>query len=93
MWGLRADEVKGQPLLHLDMGLPVEQLKAPVRAVLERRAEGQEVTLDAVNRRGRPIRCRITVAPLVNQAREIRGSVILIEEWGDGPGALGRGDG
>jgi two-component system, chemotaxis family, CheB/CheR fusion protein len=95
MWGLRADEVHGQPLLHLDMGLPVEQLKPPVRAVLEARAEVQEVTLDAMNRRGRAVRCHVTVGPLRGVSREIRGSVIVIEETsnGAGPRAGTRSDG
>ena len=60
MWGLRADEVREQPLLHLDIGLPVEQLKAPVRAVLEGRAEAHESVVEALNRRGRTVRCRVT---------------------------------
>jgi two-component system, chemotaxis family, CheB/CheR fusion protein len=80
MWGLRADEVSGQPLLHLDMGLPVEQLKAPVRAVLEGRTDAQELVLDAINRRGRPVRCRVMTSPLLSLGREIRGSVIVIED-------------
>ena len=93
MWGLRADEVTGHPLLHLDVGLPVEQLKAPVRSVLDGRADLQEVTLDAVNRRGRAVRCRITVSPLMSPAREIRGSVVVIEEADAPPFAVARSDG
>jgi two-component system CheB/CheR fusion protein len=80
MWGLRADEVQGQPLLHLDVGLPVEQLKAPVRAVIEGRTAGHEVVLEALNRRGRAVRCRVATTPLLGLGREIRGSVIVIEE-------------
>jgi len=80
MWGLRADEVQGQPLLNLDMGLPVEQLKAPVRAVIEGRTAGHEVVLEALNRRGRAVRCRVATTPLLSLGREIRGSVIVIEE-------------
>ena len=81
LWGLRADEVQGQPLLHLDIGLPLEQLKSPLRAVMEGRAEFQESLLDAVNRRGRALRCRATVAPLVGAHGEMRGAMILIEPW------------
>jgi two-component system CheB/CheR fusion protein len=80
LWGLRADEVNGQPLLHLDIGLPVEQLKAPLRAVLEARADYQESELDAVNRRGRPVRCHIAMSPLRSSTGEIRGTVILLED-------------
>ncbi|HST62062.1 MAG TPA: CheR family methyltransferase, partial [Longimicrobium sp.] len=93
MWGLRADEVQGQPLLHLDMGLPVEQLKAPVRAVLDGRRDEQELMLDALNRRGRAVRCRVATTPLLSLAHEIRGCVIVIEEE-DAPALRAvRGDG
>src|SRR5262249_42890160 len=34
MWGLRASEVQGRHLMNLDIGLPVEQLRQPIRAVL-----------------------------------------------------------
>ena len=95
MWGLRADEVHAQPLLHLDMGLPVEQLKPALRAVLDTRAEMQEITLRALNRRGRTVRCHVTVAPLRGMTREVRGAVILVEETEDGalPAAPAQGDG
>ena len=78
-WGLRADEVREQPLLHLDFGFPVEQLKAPVRSVLEGRTEAHESTTEALNRRGRTVRCRVMVSPLTNPGREVLGSVIVIE--------------
>ena len=95
MWGLRADEVQGQPLLHLDMGLPVEQLKTPVRAVLEGRKDENEIVLEAMNRRGRAVRCRVSTTPLLNLARDIRGCVIVIEEEDPAAPALAavRGDG
>ena len=34
LWGLRADEVVGQHFFNLDIGLPVEQLHAPLHACL-----------------------------------------------------------
>ncbi|HEU4884540.1 MAG TPA: CheR family methyltransferase [Longimicrobium sp.] len=83
LWGLRTAEVDQQPLLHLDMGLPLDQLKPAIRAVLEGRAPFQEAVLDAVNRRGRPIRCLVAVAPLLTPAREIRGAVLLVDEVDD----------
>ncbi len=83
LWGLRADEVTEQPLLNLDVGLPVERLKAPLRACLEGQDEYQEVHLEAVNRRGRAIVCRVTCAPLTGRDREVSGAILLMEEWGD----------
>jgi two-component system, chemotaxis family, CheB/CheR fusion protein len=81
LWGLRSDEVQGQPLLHLDIGLPTEQLRAPIRALLEGRADADEMMLTAVNRRGRPIECRVALAPLLDAGQEIHGAVVLVEEW------------
>jgi len=34
LWGLRRDETPGQHFLNLDIGLPVEDLRQPIRAVL-----------------------------------------------------------
>jgi two-component system CheB/CheR fusion protein len=83
LWGLRAGEVHQHSLLQLDMGLPLEQLRPALRAVLEGREPFQEVALDAVNRRGRPIRCLVAVSPLLTPAREIRGAVVLVDEVDD----------
>ena len=80
MWGLRAGEVQQQPFLHLDFGLPLDRLKPAVRAVLEGRDAFHEMELDAVNRRGRAIRCAVAVSPLLTPLREIRGAVVLMDE-------------
>src|SRR5262247_2742991 len=39
MWGLREDEVQGRALMSLDIGLPVDQLRNPMLAVLNGRNE------------------------------------------------------
>jgi two-component system CheB/CheR fusion protein len=80
-WGVREDEVLGQSFMNLDIGLPVEQLRSPVRAVLTGRATFQEVVLEAMNRRGRTIQCRVTCAPLVGPERVTQGVILLMEEW------------
>ena len=42
LWGLRDDEVAGEHLLNLDIGLPVDQLRAPLRTrAVGRRAGGR----------------------------------------------------
>ncbi|HEV2736934.1 MAG TPA: CheR family methyltransferase [Longimicrobiaceae bacterium] len=81
LWGLRAEEVEGQAFQNLDIGLPVERLKAPIRACIEERSAAEELVLDAVNRRGRSIRCRVTCAPLTTAESEVLGAVVLMEEW------------
>jgi two-component system CheB/CheR fusion protein len=84
LWGLRQDEVVSQSVLALDIGLPVDRLKATIRAALEGRTDHQEVVVDATNRRGRAIHCRVTGAPLMGLERDIRGVVLLMEEWDEG---------
>jgi two-component system CheB/CheR fusion protein len=79
LWGLRADEVVGQNFLNLDFGLSVEQLGEPIRACLLGRADYQELQLDAVNRRGKAIRCRVTCAPLIGPQGDIRGALLVTE--------------
>lgn len=78
LWGLRADEVQGQSLLGLDIGLPVERLGEPIRNCI-RGEERYEMTLAAINRRGQAIQCRISFAPLADQ-RDILGAILLIRD-------------
>ena len=80
LWGLRADEVRGQSVLNLDIGLPVGELRAPIRTCLQEGAGHQEVTLDAVNRRGKAIRCRVTCTPLMSAEGKRDGVILLMEE-------------
>ena len=40
-WGLRADEVRGEHLLNLDIGIPADQLRDPIRDGPRRRAAGR----------------------------------------------------
>jgi two-component system, chemotaxis family, CheB/CheR fusion protein len=80
MWGLRADEVKGRHLMNLDIGLPVQQLLQPVRAVLSGERARAELTLDCLNRRGRPIRCPVRCTPLNGGNGEMLGAILVMEE-------------
>src|SRR5207253_1030736 len=49
LWGLRPDEVVGRHLLGLDLGLPVERLKQPIRECLSGDRHFIEVELEATN--------------------------------------------
>ena len=64
MWGLRADEVRGQSLLALDIGLPTDRLRQVIRASLNGDSGSWDIVLPATNRRGRSIDCQITGTPL-----------------------------
>ncbi len=78
LWGLRADEVRGQPFLKLDIGLPVDALKQPILACMNGGPPTAEVLLDGVNRRGRALRCQVTCARLGDGADH--GLLLMMEE-------------
>jgi two-component system CheB/CheR fusion protein len=80
LWGLRAEETRGQPLFGLDFGLPpLEELRDAVRVCTDGGSTREILEAEAVDRRGRQIRCRLTCTPLMGNHR-IRGAVLLIEE-------------
>jgi two-component system CheB/CheR fusion protein len=78
LWGLRADEVSGRHLLNLDIGLPVDELKDPVRACLSDGAATEPVELSAVNRRGRAIDVRVSCRPL-QTSEGVGGAIMLLD--------------
>ena len=81
LWGLRSDEVAGRSLLNLDIGLPVGELRDVIRPCLSGDSDHQAVELDAVNRRGKKIKCRVTCTPLVSPVSKKReGAILLMEE-------------
>ena len=81
LWGVRQDEVQGQHFLNLDIGLPVGQLRHTIKACLNGE-NGSEVAVDAINRRGKPIRCQVTCTPLAGPDKEARGVILMMEESG-----------
>jgi two-component system CheB/CheR fusion protein len=83
MWGLRSDEVLRRNFLNLDIGLPVEQLKGPIKACLTQEAEFMEVVLDGTNRRGRQIRVKVTCTQLMDSGGAPRGVILVMEEVGE----------
>ena len=79
LWGLRADEVAAQHFLNLDIGLPVEELRAPIRDRARERERRRRIDVEAVNRRGRAIFCRVELAPLhTNGTTE--GAILLMTD-------------
>jgi two-component system CheB/CheR fusion protein len=79
MWGLRRAEAVGTAFQNLDIGLPVELLKAPLRACMDGSSDCEQVTLEAINRRGRTIQCRVTCTPFAGTDRKVRGAVMVME--------------
>ena len=82
LWGLPAGEAEGQHVLSLDIGLPTEQLKDPIRSCLGGESEREELLLDATVRSGREITCHVTCIPLRGTQRP-SGVIVLMEERED----------
>jgi len=79
MWGLRPAEAEGQHLMSLEIGLPLEQLKVPIRLALAGEQEGNGVVeLEAVNRLGKTITCQVTAMPF--RVAGATGGVVLLME-------------
>lgn len=83
LWGLTSEEVEDQNLLALDFGLPVEKLKPLLRASLNDGSERQEITIDAISRRGQKFRCRVTCLPMANDRDGHTSGVIMMMEAAD----------
>lgn len=92
LWGVRTEEALGQNFLNLDIGLPVEQLRQPIRTCLSGDfSNSQEVLLEAVNRRGKSIQCRVSCTSLIGTQGHIQGAILLMEERGEDGSALNQG--
>jgi two-component system CheB/CheR fusion protein len=78
LWGLRADEVRGQSLVALDIGLPLDPVRQQIVRTLGGDADGDVIEVDATNRRGRPVRCRITCSRF-EHGGDHPGVILLVE--------------
>ena len=87
LWGVRPEEAVEEHFLALDIGLAPERLAAALRSVIAG-GDPHTATLEAVNRRGKAIRCAVSVLPLVSAGGEdggVRGAIVLMED-ADGDG-------
>src|SRR5262249_8359523 len=82
LWGIRPDEARGRHLLNLDFGLPLDKIAKPLRDSLAGKSPGAELTVPALNRRGRQIECRVRISQLVQPDGNVRGAIILQEPIG-----------
>ena len=80
LWGLRPEEVVGQHLLNLDIGVPTEQLRPLIRQVIAGSDGPTELIMDAVNRRGRQVQIRVGASPLVSRAGQNAGAIVLMDQ-------------
>jgi two-component system, chemotaxis family, CheB/CheR fusion protein len=84
LWGLRSDEVGGQHLLNLDIGLPLQRLRPALKACLNGGGTSEQILLDAVNRRGKRIVCQVTCSPLIGADAGVTGAIIVMDDVTDG---------
>ena len=78
LWGLRVEEVRDRFFFDLDIGLPVEQLRGMIRSCQTGENDYQEVTLKAIDRRGKTVDCRIICTPLKIKEKQ-QGLILLME--------------
>ena len=78
MWGVRAGETVGQPMLALDIGLPLAELAGPIQSCLSGGNGHQSLTLSATNRRGKQFTCRVQCSAM-SGAEGVRSVILLME--------------
>ena len=71
------DEVHGEHFLNLDIGIPVGELRDPIRAVLAG-AAGEQAVLDGHDRKGRPVRCSVSLGPLYGADDDLLGAIMVM---------------
>jgi two-component system CheB/CheR fusion protein len=82
LWGITPEEAEDEHVLSLDIGLPLETLRQPLRNALSGESDRQEVVLDATNRRGKPFQCRVTMLPLGSVDGSAAGVIMMMEDVG-----------
>lgn len=79
LWGLRADETTGTRLTSLDIGLPLETVRSLIGNAFVDQDSFGETVLDAVNRRGRAARVRVTCTSFRSGDGAVGGALLLME--------------
>jgi two-component system CheB/CheR fusion protein len=82
LWGVRREEAEGSHLLNLDIGLPLAELRPVVRDALADAESTAELTLDAINRRGRAVVVRLLCSALRGATGKSQGALLMMEEVG-----------
>jgi two-component system, chemotaxis family, CheB/CheR fusion protein len=87
LWGVREDEVQGRHFLNLDIGLPVDQVQPTLRQAMSGDNGSQSTIVQATNRRGKAVTCRVTCSPLIGNDKAIRGVIVVVVEEPQAPPA------
>ena len=81
LWGVRSEEAVDRRFTDLDIGLPVEKVKPLIADTFKRNGESAQLTLSAVNRRGKKIQVRIVGTPLIEpDQKQAQGVILMMEE-------------
>jgi two-component system CheB/CheR fusion protein len=81
LWGLCEEEVEGEHLLNLDIGIPVQRLRDPIRQILAG-STVDDLELEGRDRRGKPIEVQIAFVLLQNRpdAEKPDGAILLVSQ-------------
>jgi two-component system CheB/CheR fusion protein len=80
LWGLAPEEVEGQHLFSLDIGLPLSSIRSRVKAVMSGRSNREEVMVEATNRRGRQFQCQMTLLRLGPASEDGANGLVMMME-------------
>jgi two-component system, chemotaxis family, CheB/CheR fusion protein len=81
LWGMRTDEVVGKHLLNLDIGLPLADLRDPIRETITS-GSGRTTAVPARDRRGRDLHVQVSFMPLLSTDGGARGVILLMQPDG-----------
>jgi two-component system, chemotaxis family, CheB/CheR fusion protein len=79
LWGLRPEEAVGLPLNSLDIGLPMDDIKPLIGNAFVELEMTSEAVIDAVTRRGRSAKVRVTCGPFRSPDGSPDGALLLME--------------
>jgi two-component system, chemotaxis family, CheB/CheR fusion protein len=79
LWGLRSDEAEGVALTSLDIGLPLDPIKPLIGHAFVEADGTADAVVDAVNRRGKDIKVRVTCTGFRNTDGAVKGALLLME--------------
>jgi two-component system, chemotaxis family, CheB/CheR fusion protein len=79
LWGLRSDETVGKVLGSLDIGLPTDAVKPLIGKAFVDPEVTEETSVEAVNRRGRQARVRVTCTAFRSTEGGVNGALLLME--------------
>ena len=79
LWGLRAAETRGVALTALDIGMPMETMRPLIGNAFVDPDSSGEAVIEAVNRRGRSARIRVTCTSFRTGGEGAGGALLLME--------------